>query len=48
MDRRIKVMNICLTAVLSVGFILLAVFVFGESYIRFCEACVDLFNAGKY
>ena len=34
MDRRIKVMNICLTAVLSVGFILLAVFVFGESYIR--------------
>ena len=48
MDRRIKVMNICLTAVLSVGFILLAVFVFGESYMRFGEACVDLFNAGKY
>lgn len=48
MDRRIKMMNICLTAVLSIGFILLAVFVFGESYVRFGEACVDMFNAGKY
>ena len=39
---RYRVFSICFSAAITAGFVLLAVFVFGDSYLRFGEACRDL------
>ena len=38
---RYKVSGICISIAATAGFVLLAVFVFGDSYLRFGEACRD-------
>ena len=45
--RRNKVLNITLTIVLSIAFILLGIFVFYKSYLRLFETLVDLWNSIK-
>ena len=45
--RRNKVLNITLTIVLSIAFILLGIFVFSKSYLRLFETLVDLWNSIK-
>ncbi len=48
MQKRIRVANICLTILISIGFILLGVFVFAKSYFRTFEALTDLLGSFKY
>lgn len=48
MQQRIRVANICLAILISIGFVLLGVFVFAESYFRTFEALTDLLGSFKY
>ena len=47
-DRVIRKINICLTIVLTIGFILMAYFIFKSSYLRLLETCQDFVNSVKY
>lgn len=48
MERRYRVLNIILTAVLFAVFVNLAIFVYEDSYLRIGEAFVDLWNSLKF
>ena len=48
MERRYRVLNIILTALLFTTFILLAIFVYKDSYFRIAEAFKDLWNSFKF
>ena len=45
--KRYKYIHITLTVVLSVGYVLLGIFVFSKSYLRLGETMVDLWNSIK-
>ena len=47
-ERTLKRINICLTIAISIGFILLGIFVFRSSYIRVWEAILDFWRSIKY
>ena len=46
--RRLRTFNVLLTVLLSAFFILLAVFVFNNSYLRFWESLVDFWNSIRF
>ncbi len=48
MQKHIRVASICLTTLISIGFILLGIFVFAKSYLRTFEALTDLLGSFKY
>ena len=43
--KRIKILYVLLTVILTAGFVLSGVFVFGNSYLRFIEAVKDLYTS---
>ncbi len=48
MRKILRVVNILLTVALTIGFILLSIFVFKDSYFRAFEGLIDLLNSFKY